>query len=67
MVFLEAITKSDERTVKVALKSLEWSNWKEYIKQELKNLNRNEARGHEPPLHGIRPLPSWVILKLKRN
>lgn len=68
MALPKTITTDDEPKLRVALNSAERSYWLKAIEEEFDTLTKNGTwvvRSRPPP--DMRPLPSGVILKLKRD
>lgn len=64
---LEAITTSEEPNLQEGLPSPEQKQWLKSIQNEFEHLHRNRTWKRNTPTLGIRPLPSVVILMLKRD
>lgn len=63
----DAITTNDDPSLKVALSSPERSDWLAAINKEFSTLTSNGTWKAAKPPPGNRPLPSGVILRLKRD
>lgn len=63
----DAITTPDEQLLKEAMASPERSLWVSAIEEEFKSLGEYAIWRSSKPLPGVRPLPTGVILRPKRD
>lgn len=63
----EVITTTDKPILQEALASTKLQQWLQKMQKEFENLQCNGTWKLDTPPPGVRPLPSEIILKLKRD